>query len=142
MDTEIIVAIILAVSTIVTAVVASYGATSRKVAISLAQISVKVDTLWEIYAEEAIRDARSAGMVATRSPEKPTEKFNDTVSNGLVQGIEKYVSGISDLTESPYDMAIKTWNKYSEELLIISKKEDISPRALFGAIYAICLAHY
>jgi hypothetical protein len=35
-------------------------------------------------------------------------------------------------------MAIEVWNRYSEELLDISRVNDVSLNALFGAIYAMC----
>jgi hypothetical protein len=139
MDTEIIVAIIVGITTVIAAIIAAYGtasAASRKLAISLAQVAVKVDTLWEIYAEEAIREARVQGIVAARSPEAPTDKFNDMVSSGLIVRIERHISINNDC--DPYDMAIEVWNRYSEELLDISRVNDVSLNALFGAIYAMC----
>jgi hypothetical protein len=142
MDTTIIVAVIIAVSTVIAAVIAAYSTANvanRKIAVSLAKISVKVDTLWQIYAEEAIRGARSAGMVASKSLEVPTEKFNGTVPSGLRIEIEEEITKITSIIHSPYDIAIEIWTKHSKELLLISENEDVSPSALFGTIYLMCV---
>jgi hypothetical protein len=142
MDTTIIVAIIVGVSAVIAAIIAAYGtanAASRKLAISLAGITVKVNTLWEIYAEEAIREARTTGMVAARSREKPTEKLNGAVPDSLRIEIEEEITNITSIMHSPYDIAIEIWTKHSKELLIISEEEDIPPSALFGTIYLMCV---
>jgi hypothetical protein len=142
MDAEIIVAIIIAVATVVAAIIAAYStasAANRKFAISLAEIAVKVNTLWEIYAEEAIREARTTGMVAARSRESPTEKFNGVVPNSLRIEIEEEITSITSILHSPYDIAIEIWTKHKKELLIISEEEDVPPSALFGTIYLMCV---
>ena len=104
--------------------------------VQLAVISTKVDTLWDIYAEDAIRQARTSGMVATKSPLAPTAKWDSSLSKELTKKIESDAVGLSEYLNSPYDVAIELWGKYKAEIL---ESNGDSVRALWGTILVVSI---
>lgn len=142
METETTVALVIAASTVVAAIIAAWGTANvaaKKNTIMLAQLAIKVDTLWQIYAEDAIREARLAGMVASQSKEQPTEKWTGIVPDELAVQIEQDIIIATQYINSPYDISVEIWNKHSEELLAVSREQNVSPRGLFGTIYLMSI---
>ena len=155
MQPEIIVAVLALAGVIITSAVGAYAAIKKdsnkyfselrkdaeaKTAerdIQLAVLSSKVDTLWDIYAEDAIRQARASGMVATKSPLAPTEMWQDSLTADLTEDIEQDAIEFSKHLSSPYDIAIEIWNKYKYDLVSRNKDSDI--RALWGTVLIVSI---
>lgn len=151
MDLQIIVAAIAGISTVIVAVVAAYASVrqaNRKelsdIRASIGKVSqqvsvneVKVNTLWEIYAEDAIRSAQKGGLVAARSAVRPTEKLKLIMSEELQADIQEETAALSTYISSPYDIAIEIWMKHRKELLYCSKKADIPAKASWGGLVTI-----
>ena len=144
MDDSIIVALIACVATVITSLVGAYSVATKstreqvtRIEKEFAAMSVKVSTLWTIYAEDAIREARASGMIGSRSKEVPTDKWAAVVPDDLDQRIRLSIIEISQILNSPYDVTVEVWAEYSDELLEVAISEDISPRALFGTLFSL-----
>lgn len=154
MQPEIIVAILLLVGTVIASFAGAYATVRsesnktflalRKEAddrdakrdIQLAVMSSKMDTLWDIYAEDAIRQARASGMVATKSPLAPTAGGEGSLSKELTEQIEADAKELSEYLNSPYDIAIEIWGKNKTAIL---ESNGDSVRALWGTILVVSI---
>lgn len=150
MSVELQVALIGSIATIAVAVIAAY-ATARKTQHDdlkdlkslitefgnrLVVTETKVDTLWEIYAEDAIRQARQLGMVASQSDVAPTEKWDEYITEELAIEIKKEAIEMCAVLHSPYDIAIELWHKHKREIAN-GDKEGVSVTAAWGTILVI-----
>ncbi len=169
MSTEIIVAIVSAIAIVIVAIIASVessrrSSASRESALvdkiddvkqdladkiddnckQLICIALKVDTLWEIYGEEVIRQARNSGMIASRSAEVPTAEWNALVSEDLSDEIQDRAMSLADELElaneleSPYDIFVEIWQVYREELVQVSRDKNISVSTVTSGVLQIC----
>ena len=105
--------------------------------VQLAVVTTKVDTLWEIYAEDAIRQARTTGMIASKSPLAPTGMWESSLSPELTQQIEADALDLACYFGTPYDVAIEIWNRYKVEIL--ASNGDSSVRVLWGTILVVSI---
>lgn len=163
MSTEVIVAIVGALATIIVAVIVAMES-SRRFSVSrennlidkiedtrkdlagkiesntrqLICIALKADTLWEIYGEEVIRNARNAGMIATRSAEAPTAEWSLLVTDDLVTEIEDRATTLAYVLDSPYDIFVEVWKAHKEELVRISRDKNVSISTVTSGVLQIC----
>ncbi len=101
-------------------------------------MALKTDTLWEIYGEEVIRNARNSGMIASRSAEAPTAKWNTLVSEDLSDEIQDQAVSLADELDSPYDIFVEVWQVHKEKLVWASRNSDISIFVVAGGVLQIC----
>ncbi len=163
MSPEIIVAIVGAIATIIVAIIVSIESSRRfsvaredalvekiesihkdlaedidKNCKQLISVALKADTLWEIYGEEVIRNARNSGMIASRSAEAPTAKWNTLVSEDLSDEIQDQAVSLADELDSPYDIFVEVWQVHKEELVWASRNGNISIFVVAGGVLQIC----
>ena len=163
MSTEVIVAIVTAIATVIVAIIVAVESSrrfsaSREDALiekiddvrkdlkkeienntrQLIGVALKADTLWEIYGEEVIRDARNSGMIASRSAEAPTAEWNTLVSEDLVVEIQDQVVSLAEALDSPYDIFIEVWQVHKEELVQASRNSNISISVVTSGVLQIC----
>jgi hypothetical protein len=145
MNPDVVAALIAAIGGIIVAIIVAYAtakATSRKEFNELRRTVIvnqlKVDTLWEIYAEDAIRTAKTAHLIAAQSAVRPTGKFREIISPELCETIYTDALIMSDYIVSPYDIAVEIWNKHKKELVERSNETNISIRAIWGAVVVLC----
>ena len=145
MNPDILAALIAAGGGIIIAVIAAYAtarATSRKEFDEIRQTVIvnqlKVDTLWEIYAEDAIRSAKDRHLVSAQSAVRPTGEFARVISIELCDKIEDDALIMSKYIVSPYDIAVEIWARYKVELIEKSNDAEISIRATWGAVVILC----
>ncbi len=145
MNPDIVAALIVAGGGIIVAIIAAYAtakATSRKEFDEIRQTVIvnqlKVDTLWEIYAEDAIRSAQNRQLVVAQSAIHLTEEFTRIISLQLCEQIRYDAIIMSEYIVSPYDIAVEIWIKYKSELIEKSRGADINIRATWGAVVILC----
>ena len=106
--------------------------------VQLAVISSKMDTLWDIYAEDAIRNARTSGMVAANSPLAPTKKWDVILNGGSdLEEIAADARQLAEILNSPYDIAIELWARHKEQLLSHSGEEPV--QVLWGTLLVVSM---
>ena len=155
MSTEIIVAIVAALATIIVAIIAAigvaiessrrYAATRErdlvekidKINVRLVGLSLKTDTLWEIYGEEVIRSARISGVIASQSEETPTGKWDNLVPVQITEDIQDESATLALVFNSPYDIFVEVWQIHKEELVQISRERNLSISILAGGVLTI-----
>lgn len=158
MDSTVVVAIIGAIATVITAAIASYQVARRNstnIIEKLADVQTdwqkefadldkrytvsayKIDILWEIYAEEAIRKAKDAGMLAARSPLRPTKNWDDIMPYDLGAEIKQDANEYAQHFHSPYDITVELWGKHKAELLKVADSANIPIKVLFGVLHAL-----
>jgi hypothetical protein len=104
--------------------------------VQLAVMSAKMDTLWDIYAEDAIRQAWASGTIAAKSPLAPTEVWEEGLSEDLAMRIKEDANEYADILNSPYDIAMELWAKYKNEIL---SSGIPSVRVLWGTILVVSM---
>lgn len=102
----------------------------------LAQLEVKVDTLWSIDVQEALLAARRSGLTERRSPERPTKKWEQIVAPQLRQAIAASLCRKSEYLNG-YDLAIDVWAEFRDALGKLADAENLSVRAFFGVIQVL-----
>ena len=145
MNPDILATLIAAGGGIIIAVIAAYAtarATSKKELDNIRHTVIvnqlKVDTLWEIYAEDAIRSAKNRNLISSQSAVRPTGEFARVISVELCDKIESDARVMSQYITSPYDIAVEIWAIYKVELIEKSNSADISIRATWGAVVVLC----
>lgn len=109
--------------------------TTRRMTI---EMKLKMDILWEIYAEDALREARKEGLMQRNSPERISDQWYTKVPEELQYLIEKDIEVLSVLMDSPYDMSLEIYGKYREELKAIAIANDWPIQAVLGVIHKMC----
>lgn len=100
---------------------------------------VKLDLLWEIYAEDAVRESRRARLVQAHSAEQPTRTWIDLLPDGeherLLTQIKtmSYVNGLS-----AYDMAVEVATNNMRLLHSVAQQNDISMSSAIGVLVVMC----
>jgi hypothetical protein len=139
MSDEVLIAVIGGSVSVLLAVAAAWRiaiSKTNETNIAIARIEVKLDTLWRIYAEDAIRQARTAGMVASKSPESPTREWEEMIPDTLLESIHLYLSTVRS-QHSQMEAAILIFNQFEDQLIDIARLNHISPPVIFGVIYII-----
>ena len=144
MSPEITIAFIAAVGGVLTAIIAAYATarqTNKKELDVIKKIvtlnELKVNTLWEIYAEDAIRSAKQIGFVASQSTMRPTKKLQEVIDMELQEQIRQESLAISKYLSSPYDIAIEIWSNHRKTLIRNSKEADVAVAVTWGSIVTI-----
>lgn len=100
-------------------------------------IELKVNTLWEVYAMDAMRMARRENLVNRQSKIYPTPKLL-AIFGDMFDGIQKEIQARRGKLNG-YNLAAEIWNRHNSALLQrISEREDVSAAAIFGALIALC----
>lgn len=134
-DPTVVVALITVIGSVTAAFVTSYFTATRQ----LTQLQVKVDLLWKTYIVDAVAASREAGMVATKSPEQPTEHWENTLPNDLRRNISKNIKAASEFFRDPYDVSLEVLNVMRDELIVFSIKSNITMKEILGTIYVMSL---
>lgn len=144
MPPEITVAIITVIGGIAVAAISAYAIarqTSKKEFDAIKKIvtlnELKVSTLWEIYVEDAVRNAKRTGYVASQSRVSPTEKLEEVLDLELQEQIRADAARLSEYISSPYDIAIEVWSMHKQEVVSGARKADIPVSAIWGSIVVI-----
>jgi len=153
MSAEIVIAFLVFAGTVITALAGAYAVVksesnkaireaaekNNEFRIVFAVLSSKVETLWEIYAEDAIRQARTSGMVAAKSPLAPTKKWDAILTNGGpgLEEIESDAKQLAEILNSPYDVAIELWARHKNELLAENGEEPV--QVLWGTLLVVSM---
>ncbi len=93
---------------------------------------LKIDTLWEVYGEEAIREARTHGFTESRSPDHVTEKaialLTDSMYNTLV------ISGnhLLEIESNPKEVAFQLFVDNKEVFEKVSEENNIPLKVFVG----------
>lgn len=137
MSTEVL-AIIAA--TIVSAIISGTGlqallARLRTVEQAYTALMTKMDLLWGIYAEDAIKEARSASLMQKNSPLQFTPRWEEVLPDWLKDRIKWQVKRYNLSTKSAYDTAFEVFSSNLEDLTAVSRTADIKMQALLGGIY-------
>ena len=148
MDTDIVVALLVFGGTIVTSIYGARRAVDARIdklletiianEKALALQAIKIDLLWEIYAEDAVREARAAQLVRKNSPVEQTEQWYNLISTELQMKLLEEATDAVRITSSPYDAAVEIYAAYRHELNAIADENDISYKAIFGAVVVLC----
>lgn len=104
---------------------------------SIAIISVKVDTLWDIYAKDAIREAKKSGLVRENSPLYVTDAGRDLLSSEFLSLIEKEIDEMR-ATNIRKNICVNLINTHMDRLILISIEKDVSLQMLIGIIRSLC----
>lgn len=131
MDQTTLATIISSAATIIVAILASWFTAQR----ALAQIEVKVDLLWKTYIVDAIKDSRTSGLVASKSPEAPTEAWIERVPQELREEIEATIHKLATYLKSPYDITVATVGNIGLER--IACETSLKPTEVIGTIFVI-----
>lgn len=151
MQPEIIVALITAVGGIIIAGITAYSSAKKAHREALKELKelihnqgiivheneLKVNTLWEIYVEDAIRSAQKEKIIASKSLVRPTKELESVMSPELQKQIAAEVLELSVYMSSPYNIAIEIWAAHKRELLTCSQKAEISVRATWGGLVTL-----
>ena len=100
----------------------------------LAKLEVKVDTLWEVYAMDAMKAARTQGFIERKSPAKPTPKWNGVIGEKLGLIILQEIQERKKQHLNSYDIAVEIYYKHKESLKIICQEKDVPISVIFGTI--------
>ena len=105
---------------------------------TVATLKVKVDTLWRIYAEDAIREARMGGLLERKSAERPTDKWDSIVSADLNGRIYEDISTLVKIHD-PYDVAVHVWREHHETFVSIAEEHDLTHSQVLGVLVTIAM---
>lgn len=83
---------------------------------------VKVDTMWGVVVEDALRGATSHGSVQRSSPYKPTEKGHRMFPDGLVEKAKSVV--VECGCETQEDTALHLARVMKEEIIQIADENE------------------
>ncbi len=93
---------------------------------------VKIDTLWDIYGEEAIRESRTHGFTEHRSPDEVTEKaialLTDSMYNSLIDSGKKLL----EIENNPKDLGFKLFVENRSMFEKIGEDNNISLKIFVG----------
>lgn len=134
MNTETI-AIVSAVITVILAVIAGTWKVSNSInVIRSAQYrqDLKIDTLWEIYGEEAIREARIQGFTRSRSPEHITEKAIALLTDSMYNALVDSGNHLLETEKNPREVAFQLFIDNKEIFEKVSQENDISLKVFVG----------
>jgi len=144
MSPEIAVAVITVIGGIAVAIISSYAVarqTSRKEFEEIKKVVIlnelKVTTLWEIYVEDAVRNAKKNGFVASQSRVAPTAKLAEVLDEDVQEQIRIDADKLSRYISSPYDIAIEIWSMHKKELVNGARKADMPVSAIWGSVVVI-----
>jgi hypothetical protein len=155
MSPEVTVAIITAIGGIIIATIAAYNSAREaskkelKDAFKicneeLAEIrrtitvnELKVNTLWEIYAEDAIRAAQKGGLLASQSSVRPTEKLSALIPLELQEILASEAISMYTYLSSPYDIAIELWIANKKFLACSADEIDMPLRDAWAGVVTI-----
>lgn len=137
MSTEVTAAVLVAILAAAGNLVSVYKLIDRVRSLEqeLAAIRVRTTTLWEIYAEDAIRDARNASLARQNSPVRITPQWKEIVPAALRNQIGREIVSMTPQTGDAYETAIEVFFNHKDELKRIAKEADVRLSALFGVIY-------
>lgn len=144
MSDEVLIALIGAVVSIVAAYLTAQKKADERMQALREEIVVmrtKMDLLWEIYAEDAVKEARSAGLAQRNSPLRITDRWDEVVPADLRTQIKEEIIRCGDILRAPYDVAVEVFAEHGRELKEIARAHDIRLQAFFGVIYVMALEH-
>lgn len=140
MDTNIIITLLGTIISTFGAVVISYVTTQKTLAIIIAKLQVKVDTLWDIYAIDAIRSAQKNKLIAEHSRPQPTEIWKTSIPLNLSKSISLYLQ--TSKASTPKGAAIEILHKFKNEFILIADTLDSDAKAVFGTVLTICQIYW
>ena len=148
MDTAIIVALVTAVGGTLAAAIAAYSSIKKAHRNEIAEIQadigkirqdvqkndIRLDTLWSVYVEDAIRSAQKSGIAAARSAVKPTKDFDKAMPQDLQLTVHNETLSLAARKFSVYDITIELWQRHQRSLLKCAYTNDIPVQAAFGGL--------
>ena len=102
---------------------------------SAAQYTLKIDTLWDIYGVEAIREARMGQYTERESRERPSAKWNAPPE--LVARIDDAIEVRAAEGMAPMDIGFQVWGMLGKELIQLAEENDHGPRVSLGVLMAM-----
>ncbi len=140
MSESILIAIITVIGSVAAAVLAANRAVGDRldtIEKSQAAGAVKLDTLWRIYAEDAISEARRAGLVQRNSPIAVTHRWEVVMPDSLLIEITQGIERAKAFTGEPYDVSLLVVGELQVRLSAYAREADVPMRALVGAIHTM-----
>jgi hypothetical protein len=103
----------------------------------IAELSVKVDLLWEVSVRDALRAARKNELVVENSPARTTRHWREILSPRLKEKIdEQIVTALRSF--QPEDTLLHVEQNlvvhFSTDLYLLSVEKNLSVWALWGAL--------
>ena len=102
----------------------------------IAQNRFKIDTLWDIYGVDAIREARMSGLTERHSRESPTRKWDESLPGALRDRIAAEIEQRRSLEHS--DRCVQVMSVLIEDLKSAARETGLSLSSLFGVIQVLC----
>ncbi len=93
---------------------------------------LKIDTLWEIYGEEAIREARTHGFTESRSPDHVTEKAIALLTNTMYNTLVNSGDHLLEIESNPKEVAFQLFVENKEIFEKVSRENDIPLKVFVG----------
>lgn len=132
METEIWIAIIGAVSSVLISVITAHLRMESR----LAEIIVKLDIVYDIYVKDALRDARKRELVVENSPLLTTESWKGLIGKELLEKIGDCISTYVRRNNSKGVLQLERHviREFGTTLYKISIDSDIPMRALWATL--------
>ncbi len=93
---------------------------------------VKIDTLWDIYGEEAIREARAHGFTEHSSPDVVTEKAIALLTDNMYNTLVDSGNRLLNTGENPKDLGFQLFVENKTMFERIGEENNISLKVFVG----------
>ncbi len=93
---------------------------------------LKIDILWEVYGEEAIREARQHGYTESRSPDHITKKAIALLTDSMYNTLVTSGNHLLEIESKPKEVAFQLFVDNKEIFEKISQENDIPLKVFVG----------
>lgn len=105
----------------------------------VAEMSVKVNTIWETYVLDALKMSQRSGMTRTGSPLQPSETWSQMLPDDLRDPLGEYIEQVAAVEHTnPDDIALQAWVHFRKPLTrLLSEHEDLTAAVIIGILTTI-----
>ncbi len=97
-------------------------------------LEVHDQTLWSIYVDDAIREARRLKLTRRTSPDQPTKKWEEMIPHELREAVNSEIARLG-VYRSSTEVVSYIWSKYVQEFLAVLDSEGtLSTEAIIGTL--------
>ena len=114
-----------------------FGKQLTEIKLELTKLSTWREIITSMDAIQSAQTAKRQGLTAKHSPEAPTEKWFQLITNGTNDRIENFIAN-QVINESPYVAAFNTYAEFEDTLIKVAKDTDTDIKAIYGVIQVLC----
>ena len=117
------------------------GATSsmEDIKTTLADFRVKIETMWQVYVVDAMREARRTGFTAEHSAPVPTAQWEALIPLEIRKRIEHQADILVKLLDAT-TASHEIWVSEHKTLTRIAQESDVPVMVLIGVVQQICVS--